>query len=59
VLAPAARFAVEFVRTNRVVLVGLTEAQIFSLVLMAIGAWRLWSARGTAPTVVVRPPRKQ
>jgi phosphatidylglycerol---prolipoprotein diacylglyceryl transferase len=59
VLAPAARFAVEFVRTNRVVLAGLTEAQIFSLILMAIGAWRLWAARGTAsaPVVAGRPKR--
>jgi phosphatidylglycerol---prolipoprotein diacylglyceryl transferase len=56
VLAPAARFAVEFVRTNRVVLAGLTEAQIFSLVLMAVGAWRLWAARAT---VVTQPPRKR
>lgn len=41
VLGPAARFAIEFVRMNQPVVLGLTQAQIFSLVLMAIGTWRL------------------
>ncbi len=38
VLAPAARFLVEFVRINPRVLLGLTEAQLTSLALMAVGA---------------------
>jgi phosphatidylglycerol:prolipoprotein diacylglycerol transferase len=37
VLASGARFAVEFVRTNDVVTVGLTAAQLASLLLVAIG----------------------
>ena len=41
ILAPAARFAIEFVRINSPFVLGLTQAQVFSLVLMAIGAWRL------------------
>jgi phosphatidylglycerol:prolipoprotein diacylglycerol transferase len=47
-LAPAARFGIEFVRTNPPVLAGLSQAQLFSLALVAIGAWRLWAARPTA-----------
>jgi len=50
VLAPAARFAIEFVRTNRVVFAGLTEAQLFSLALAAIGLWRLWATRSVPAT---------
>lgn len=38
VLASGMRFAVEFVRTNDVVAVGLTAAQLMSLALVAIGA---------------------
>jgi phosphatidylglycerol---prolipoprotein diacylglyceryl transferase len=41
VLAPAARFLVEFVRINPRVMMGLTEAQLISLGLMAIGSWKL------------------
>jgi len=41
VLAPAARFAIEFARINQPSAFGLTQAQIFSLLLIAIGAWRL------------------
>ena len=44
VLTGAARFAVEFVRRNPVVGLGLTVAQWISLVAMAIGGWLL--ARG-------------
>ena len=55
VLAPGARFLIEFVRINPRGLFGLTEAQLFSLLLMAIGAGQLWlnsrsaSARRAAP----------
>lgn len=45
VLAPAARFAIEFVRVNPRVVAGLSTAQLTSIVFVAIGAWRLWSAR--------------
>jgi len=48
VLAPAARFVVEFVRINPRVVFGLTEAQVISVILVAIGAWRLLAARGFA-----------
>ncbi|MFQ5667385.1 MAG: prolipoprotein diacylglyceryl transferase [Candidatus Binatia bacterium] len=44
-LAPGARFLIEFVRINPRILTGLTEAQLMSLALMAIGAWKLLSAR--------------
>jgi phosphatidylglycerol:prolipoprotein diacylglycerol transferase len=46
VLAPAARFMVEFIRINPRVAFGLTEAQVISLILVAIGTWRLLAARG-------------
>ncbi len=46
VLASGARFLVEFVRINPVVAMGLTAAQITSLVLVLCGASRLWLVRG-------------
>jgi phosphatidylglycerol:prolipoprotein diacylglycerol transferase len=46
VFAPAARFAIEFVRINPRVFAGMTTAQLISVALVAIGAWRLLSARG-------------
>lgn len=49
VLAPAARFVIEFYRINPPVALGLSAAQWFSVVLVAIGAWRLLASRGTAP----------
>jgi phosphatidylglycerol:prolipoprotein diacylglycerol transferase len=49
-LSGATRFLVEFVRVNPRVLFGLTEAQLASLVLIAIGGWHLL-ARGTWRTV--------
>lgn len=51
VLAPAARFAVEFARHNPRHAFGLSVAQWFSLLLIAVGAWRLWAAR-SAPAPV-------
>jgi phosphatidylglycerol:prolipoprotein diacylglycerol transferase len=52
VLAPAARFMVEFVRINPPVVFGLTEAQVISVILVAIGTWRLLATRsfGVQPT---------
>lgn len=55
ILAPAARFLVEFVRHNEVALAGLTQAQLFSLVLMAIGAFQL---RPRPIPQAVRTPKK-
>jgi len=46
VLAPAARFFIEFIRINPRILLGLTEAQFISLALIAIGGWKLVSDRG-------------
>src|SRR5207245_10204217 len=50
VLSGAARFLVEFVRVNPRIAFGLTEAQLASLTLVAIGGWwvisgRAWRAR--------------
>jgi phosphatidylglycerol:prolipoprotein diacylglycerol transferase len=45
VLTGAARFAVEFVRVNPRVALGLTEAQLVSLALLALGAWYLVATR--------------
>jgi phosphatidylglycerol:prolipoprotein diacylglycerol transferase len=53
VLAPAARFMVEFVRINPRTVFGLTEAQAISLALMAVGAWRLVATR--SPSVQAAP----
>src|SRR5206468_11058438 len=45
VLSGAARFLVEFVRVNPRIAFGLTEAQLASLTLVAIGGWWLISRR--------------
>ena len=47
-LAGLARFAIEFVRVNPRVLVGLSEAQLVSLALIAVGGWLLATRRGPA-----------
>jgi phosphatidylglycerol:prolipoprotein diacylglycerol transferase len=46
VLASSARFAIEFVRINPRLVFGLTEAQLISIALVAIGVWRLLAQRG-------------
>jgi phosphatidylglycerol:prolipoprotein diacylglycerol transferase len=46
ILASAARFMIEFVRINPRIVLGLTEAQLISLALAAIGVWRLIATRG-------------
>jgi len=49
VTGPAARFAIEFYRINPVVLFGLTQAQIFSVLLVCVGAGLLLAARYRLP----------
>jgi len=49
VLSGSARFLVEFVRINPVVVMGLTQAQLVSLVLAAIGGWTLLARRSWRP----------
>ena len=44
-LASTARFFVEFVRVNAPVALGLTEAQLTSVVLLGIGGWQLLAQR--------------
>jgi phosphatidylglycerol:prolipoprotein diacylglycerol transferase len=44
-LSGAARFVVEFVRINPPILFGLTEAQLTSALLVAVGGWQLLSKR--------------
>jgi phosphatidylglycerol---prolipoprotein diacylglyceryl transferase len=46
VLAPAARFVVEFYRINPPLALGLSTAQWFSLLLVALGTWQLVVNRG-------------
>jgi phosphatidylglycerol---prolipoprotein diacylglyceryl transferase len=52
VLAPGARFLIEFYRINPAVALGLSAAQWFSLLLVGIGGWRLWATRGAMPARV-------
>jgi phosphatidylglycerol:prolipoprotein diacylglycerol transferase len=60
VLASTARLLVEFVRINPPFMFGLTEAQVTSLLLIAIGTWRLVAARGfTVHPVASLSPSKQ
>jgi phosphatidylglycerol:prolipoprotein diacylglycerol transferase len=56
VLAPGARFLVEFYRINPVLALDLSTAQWFSLLLVAIGGWRLLAARRTTPARIDRVP---
>ncbi len=49
VLSGLARFAVEFVRVNPRVVLGLTEAQLVSLGLVAVGVWLLVVKRAWRP----------
>ena len=46
ILAGAERFLVEFVRRNDAILLGLTQPQVFSIVMIAGGAAFLWLRRG-------------
>jgi phosphatidylglycerol---prolipoprotein diacylglyceryl transferase len=48
-LAPACRFIIEFWRINPPMAFGLSAAQLFSLLLMAVGACGLVAQRGRAP----------
>jgi phosphatidylglycerol:prolipoprotein diacylglycerol transferase len=48
VLAGLARWSVEFWRANPIVGWGMTEAQWFSLLMMAIGLWQLFKQRADA-----------
>jgi phosphatidylglycerol:prolipoprotein diacylglycerol transferase len=45
VMAPTARFLIEFVRINPRVFLGLSQSQLISLALVLIGVWRLAAAR--------------
>ncbi len=49
VLGGGARFIIEFWRINPPVAFELSSAQVFSLLLIAIGVWRLIATRGAAP----------
>jgi phosphatidylglycerol:prolipoprotein diacylglycerol transferase len=51
VLAPSARFMIEFIRVNPPVVLGLSQAQLISLALVTIGAVKLLA--GSAPAVHV------
>jgi len=53
-LAGAARFGIELVRINPAFVLGLSQAQLVSLALVAIGAWRL-AAPGAPAAAKGRP----
>lgn len=54
VLMGLARFLVEFVRLNDGVLLGLSQPQLWSLVLVLFGLWAAWRAGGP-PRLPFRP----
>jgi len=56
VLAPAARFAIEYLRLNPAVLWGLTQAQLFSALLIAVGIGQLAATRAKR---AARPTARQ
>jgi prolipoprotein diacylglyceryltransferase len=53
ILAGIERFAVEFLRINQKYFIGLSGAQIISIVMMSVGLWFLYnpvsSTKGNAP----------
>jgi len=51
VLSGVVRFLVEFVRVNPPLVYGLSEAQLISLALVAIGAVQIWRGAGSAESV--------
>ncbi len=51
VMAPIARFLIEFIRVNPPVFLGLSQSQLISAGLVMIGSWKLLSAR----TLTVQP----
>jgi phosphatidylglycerol:prolipoprotein diacylglycerol transferase len=60
VLASTARFFIEFVRINPRIVVGLSEAQLISIALVAIGSWKLLTSGavlvgGTSPIRASKP----
>jgi phosphatidylglycerol---prolipoprotein diacylglyceryl transferase len=57
ILGGIARFAVEFIRVNPVI-AGLTEAQWFSIALVAFGAWRLAVSGSATPAPAPTPPTR-
>jgi phosphatidylglycerol:prolipoprotein diacylglycerol transferase len=56
VLASTARFFLEFVRVNPPVLLGLSEAQLLSIFLVAAGAWLVLRGRETPLTAQAATP---
>jgi phosphatidylglycerol:prolipoprotein diacylglycerol transferase len=54
ILAGAERFLVEFIRRNDDVLLGLTQAQLISVAMMAGGAIWLWVRRPVAAPAPAR-----
>ncbi|MEO6026229.1 MAG: prolipoprotein diacylglyceryl transferase [Candidatus Binatia bacterium] len=52
-LSGAVRFLVEFIRINPKLIWGLSEAQLISLAIMAVGAIQIW--RSSEPTLVEAP----
>jgi phosphatidylglycerol---prolipoprotein diacylglyceryl transferase len=55
-LSSFARFLIEFLRINPPVALGLSEAQMISIVLMVIGAIMLLRRTGATPVTVTVPP---
>ena len=59
VLAGAERFFVEFVRRNDDVLLGLTQPQVLSILMIAGGAIWLWVRRPSASAAPVGAARQR
>jgi phosphatidylglycerol:prolipoprotein diacylglycerol transferase len=59
ILAGAERFLVEFIRRNEPVLLGLTQPQLLSLLMIAAGAVWLWVRRGAPAPAPARAARQR
>jgi len=56
VLIGIARFVVEFWRINPVLSLGLSEAQWFSVIMMAVGVWQLFKPGKEVKTSAAKKP---
>jgi phosphatidylglycerol:prolipoprotein diacylglycerol transferase len=54
ILAGIERFAIEFLRPNPRIILGLSEAQLIALILLAIGMFGWWKFTTTSSTQAVK-----
>ncbi|GBD89074.1 prolipoprotein diacylglyceryl transferase [bacterium BMS3Abin03] len=59
ILSSISRFLVEFIRLNPKILLGLTEAQLISIVLGSVGLFGLYKLSSNKNNVIVKSPSQK